>query len=401
VAAWQSSSLTATEFTADLMTPEELERRADYIFHLLDGCDWAGPDPYDGLTSPLSSLAIHPFLRQVLLQTVKRSPVDIRPWLAIRPLRTATACGLGATACSRFAASPLWRSRARQLGRWTATRQLRGRYAGLWNYEFDVQTRWGHYPASMPNIVATTFCADGCLDTGTLDGAAAESLATALLDQLYTGRHFAYTPASATLIHNANLMGAALAARLASLDGMRRPLASRLTDAARSAVSATAAGQRPDGSWPYGTSANLGWVDGSHTGYVLLRFDAASRGLGLEPNKVIDSGTRYYLDHLFDGSVPRYYADVKTARGGHARRDPNNDATAVRMAAWAEEHGYVRPGFADQVLETVSPALPGEGRAQALYANALPGPPVRRSPRWSLAPLLDALTAFYVTRRAQ
>jgi hypothetical protein len=71
------------------------------------------------------------------------------------------------------------------------------------------------------------------------------------------------------------------------------------------------------------------------------------------------------------------------------------------MAVWAEEHGYVRPGFADQVLETVSPAFLEEGGAQALYANALPGPPVRRSPRWSLAPLLDALTAFYVTRRAQ
>ncbi|MFJ8360416.1 hypothetical protein [Streptomyces sp. NPDC093984] len=401
MAAWQSSNLTDTEFTTGLTTPEELERRADYVFQLLDGCGWAGPDPYDGLTSPLKSLAVRPLLRQVLLQTVKRSPVDIRPWLAIRPLRTATACGLGATACSRLAASPLWHGRARQLGRWTATRQLRGRYAGLWSYEFDVQTRWGHYPAWMPNIVATTFCADGCLDTGMLDVAAAESLAAALLDHLYTGRHFSYTPASGTLIHNANLMGAALAARLARQEGVCRSLASRLTDAAHSALSVTVAGQRPDGSWPYGTAANLGWVDGFHTGYVLLRLDAASRELGLESNEVIESGIRYYIDHLFDGPVPRYYANARTARAGRARRDPNNDATAVRVAVWAEEHGYVRRGFADRVLAAVNQVLPGQGRMQPPCADALPGPPVLRSPRWSLTPLLDALTAFHVVRSAR
>ncbi|MDT0465043.1 hypothetical protein [Streptomyces gibsoniae] len=399
MAAWKSSDLTDAEFTADLMPPEELEWRADLVFRLLDGCDWAGPDPYDGLTSPLAVLAVHPLLRQALLQTVKRSPVDLRPLLAVRPLRTATACGLGATACSRLAAFPLWRGRARELGRWTSARQLRGRHAGLWSYEFDVQTRWGYYPASMPNIVATAFCADGCLDSGTLDAGSTERLAAALLDDLYTGRHFAYTPASGTLIHNANLMGAALATRLALLDGMPRQLASRLLDAARSAVSVTVRGQRPDGAWPYGTSANLDWVDGFHTGYVLLRLDTAARGLGLEQNRAIDSGVRYYLEHLFDGPVPRYYADERPGRRGGGCGDPNNDATALRMASWAEERGYVRPGFADQVLEAVGPFLPEQARKPAGHAT-LTGPPVRRSPRWSLAPFLDALTAFHVARSA-
>ncbi len=402
MAAWNSSSLTDAEFTADLMTPEEIERRADRVFRLLDDCGWAGPDPYDGLTSPLARLTVHPFLRQVLLQTVKRSRVDLRPFLAIRPLRTATACGLGATACSRLADSPLWRGRAHELGRWTAARQLRGRHTGLWGYEFDVQTRWGYYPSSMPNIVATTFCADGCLDSGTLDGGGAERLAAGLLDGLYTGTHFAYTPASGTLIHNANLMGAALATRLAFLDGMPRPLASRLLDAARTAVSATVAGQRPDGAWPYGTSASLGWVDGFHTGYVLLRLEAAARGLGLEHDKAIDSGVRYYLDHLFDGPVPCYYADEKPDRRGRICGDPNNDATAVRMATWVEEHGYVRPGFAERVLAAVSGFVPQQARRPGapVGQSALTGPPVRRSPRWSLAPLLDALTALQAARGA-
>ncbi|MFE9092946.1 hypothetical protein [Streptomyces sp. NPDC007264] len=379
------------------MTTKDLEKHAEFLFRGLDDCRWTGPDPYDGLTSPVAVLARHPFLRQALLQAVKRSPVDLRPWLAIRPLRTATACGVGATACSRLADAPAWHDRARRLGRWTAQRQLSGTYTGLWGYEFDVQTRWAYYPAFMPNVIATTFCADGCLDTGTLSGAAAETLAAALLRHLFTGRYFAYTPTTAKLVHNANLMGAALATRLALLDGMPRPLASRLADAARSAVDVAVAGQRPDGSWPYGTPSNLGWVDGFHTGYVLLRLDAAATGLGLDLGTVIDSGARYYLTHLFDGPVPRYYAAGRQPHD-RGRRDPNNDATAVRTAVWAEEHGYVPHGFADDVLAHVIGQVPGVGGGPGQRASAAVKQPIRRSPRWSLAPFLDALTALCAAR---
>src|SRR6266516_910004 len=49
--------------------------------------DWRGYDPYDALNSPIS-----PFLtlgtglgRRVLTQAVKRSPVNLRPLLWIRP----------------------------------------------------------------------------------------------------------------------------------------------------------------------------------------------------------------------------------------------------------------------------------------------------------------------------
>ncbi|MEU0392296.1 hypothetical protein ABZ208_05830 [Streptomyces sp. NPDC006208] len=396
---WKSSVVAEPGSGPAPMNDEELEGYADRLFRRLDNCGWAGPDPYDGMTSPLSALAVHPLLRQALLQTVKRSPVDLRPWLGIRPLRTATACGLGATACSRPGGSPLWHARAQRLGRWTADRQLSGRYAGLWRYEFDVQTRWGHYPASVPNVIATTFCADGCLDAGTLDGQAVETLAAALLEHLFNGRYFVYTPTTKVLIHNANLMGAALATRVAHLDSISRPLASRLLDAARSSVSATVAAQRPDGSWPYGTSPNLGWVDGFHTGYVLMRLDAAARGLDLDLDVAISTGAQYYFDYLFDGPLPRYYANERPRLVSPGRRDPNNDATAVRTAAWAAERGYVPLGFADDVLAAVVDGIPGCGRIPLRQPSAMMRHPARLSPRWSLTPFLDALTALRVARR--
>jgi hypothetical protein len=361
---------------------------ADRLFRWADARDWAGPDPYDGLTGPLGRLAVHRVLRQALLQTVKRSRIDLRPALGIHPLRTATAAGTAAGACARLSSSPVWRERALRLGRSAAAEQLSGRHAGLWRYEFDVQTRWAYYPASVPNLVATTFCADGCLDTGTLDDEAVRSLAHGLLEHLHNGEFFTYTPASDVLVHNANLMGAALAARLARTGTLPAELANRLTDAAHGAVEVSLLGQRPDGSWPYGRGPRLGWVDGFHTGYVLLRLEQAGTLLGVDVRRSLERGVDHYLRHLFDGPLPRYFAD------GRSRRDPNNDATAVRMAAWAAEHGFAAADFAYAVLAAVVDRYPGlntDTRAGGSHENRA----LWESPRWSTAPLLDALTALH------
>lgn len=361
---------------------------ADRLFRWADARDWAGPDPYDGLTGPLGRLAVHRVLRQVVLQAVKRSRIDLRPALGIHPLRTATAAGTAAGACARLSASPVWRERALRLGRFTADEQLSGRYAGLWRYEFDVQTRWSYYPASVPNLVATTFCADGCLDTGTLDGEAVRSLAHGLLEHLHNGEFFTYTPAGDVLVHNANLMGAALAARLARTGTLPGELADRLAGAARGAVEVSLDGQRPDGSWPYGRGPRLGWVDGFHTGYVLLRLEQAGTLLGVDVRRPLERGADHYLRHLFDGPLPRYFAD------GGSRRDPNNDATGVRMAAWAAHHGFVPADFPRAVLAAVVDRYPGLG-ADTRAGGSLRNRSLWESPRWSAAPLLDALTALH------
>ncbi|WP_055492151.1 hypothetical protein [Streptomyces sp. TP-A0356] len=361
---------------------------ADRLFRWADARDWAGPDPYDGLTGPLGRLAGHRVLRQALLQAVKRSPLDLRPVLGIRPLRTATATGCAAGACARLSSSPLWRERALRLGRRTAAEQMTGRYAGLWRYEFDVQTRWSYYPASVPNLVATTFCADGCLDTGTLDDDAVRLLAHGLLEHLYNGTFFTYTPTSGVLVHNANLMGAALAARLARIGTLPGGLAERLAGAARSAVEVSLDGQRADGSWPYGRGPRLDWVDGFHTGYVLLRLEQAGTLLGMDVRTPLERGADHYLRNLFDGPLPLYFA------GGRTRRDPNNDATAVRMAAWATERGFAAADFGCAVLAAVVGRYPGLGTGTPAEGSQGNGA-LWRSPRWSAAPLLDALTALH------
>ncbi len=364
--------------------------RADKLASQLDRQNWAGPDPYDALLSPLSKTLTGKRQRQAFIQAVKRSPVNVRGALRIPPVRTAAATGLGATACSRLGDHQEWRERAQRLGSWTAEAQMTGRYRGLWGYEFDVQTRWGFYPCGEPNVVATTFAADGCLAAGTLPVTRADALARALLHHLYADPHFTYTPTSDVLIHNANLMTASLALRLSTRPGISSKLAMSLVKAARSATEATLAHQRSDGSWPYGEAASLGWIDGFHTGYVLLRLDEIMTCGMPEVSDALQRGARFYFSRLFDGARPLYSCDEDR------RRDGNNAATALALAAWGSGLGYVSSQFPERVFEEIN----REGWYTAMLTPGS-GWSTRRlpSPRWLGAPLLDAMSLWIATLR--
>src|SRR6266511_1719625 len=191
-------------------------RIASALAERLDRDGWHGADPYDGLASPFARWIpqARPRLHQAFLQCVRRSPINLRPILRIEHRRMAAATGLASTASARLASDPHWRARRDRLARMTIECQVRdGRYRGLWGYEFDVQTRWGSYGATDPNVVATSFAAHGCLDARALDEDRTTWLARGLLRNLWCNAYFAYSPGSAVLIHNANRLGAALAAR--------------------------------------------------------------------------------------------------------------------------------------------------------------------------------------------
>jgi hypothetical protein len=358
----------------------------------LDECRWAGADPYDGLASPLAThLWPGPWrLRQVFVQCVRRSPVNLRGLLRIDPRQMAAATGLAATASARLAADPVWQARRDWLARRTAERQIEhGCSTGLWGYEFDVQTRWGFYAAGSPNIVATSFAAHGCLEGGALDDERATWLGRALLDQLWRGQYFAYTPTTSVLIHNANLLGAALAARLAELTGLAAELRHELRDAAAFAVATAARFQRPDGSWPYGQGRGLGWVDGYHTAYSLLSLDeVCARGIAEDVGRAaLERGARFYFAQLFDGTRPVYFA------GRHnGPSDVNNVATGLRAAVWGARRGSVPPAFPAGVLRFLYDQFWHNGRY--FKASATRWRPTARMdyPRWAGAPALDALT---------
>ena len=166
-----------------------------------------------------------------------------------------------------------------------------------WAYDFDVQTRWGFYPAGRPNAVVTSFAIHALFDAAALPGAdprfgmLAEAAGRGALDAFLVTTPGGRVSSSTTR---------ALAPRSTTRTcwwQARWPAAPRPGGwaATRSgdAVAFTVSHQRPDGSWPYGEGRGLEWVDGYHTAYVLVslaRCLAAAEDLRIEA--AVDRGLR-------------------------------------------------------------------------------------------------------------
>ena len=258
---------------------------------------WRGPDPFDGLwwhwPRPVVAGKRR---RQTVMQIHVRSPVDIRRLYRRSHPLIPKALGIFASASAR-----LWRltgeERCRELAVDALTALERDHSAGesAWGYWWDMQTRWSFYRAGSPNIVVTAFAAQGfqeCAEALGLDHLSVRARNAALWVRevlwLPDRQIFVYHPGSTVLIHNANLLGAALVRRL--LPGDASPDA---------ALVPTLAAQEADGSWPYGSGAgNLGFVDSFHTGYVLsCLVPFAERE---DVSAALARGAGYYTSRFFD-----------------------------------------------------------------------------------------------------
>lgn len=326
--------------------------------------DFAGADPYDGLSSPLAKLLPGRLPRQVWQQVIKRSNLGVRAITGIRPIRMAKATALFAEG--------LW-----LLGRQEESRQL-GDYllacqgGGPWGYEFDVQTRWAHYRAGTPNVIATAFVVRALAAQDRLD-----EVNPAVLEWLYSliDRHgyFHYTPASNALIHNGNLLAAETVARLGGELG-----------AVRVAADVTLQHQNSDGSWPYGEGSKLSWIDNFHTVYVLESLSRLA-AYGIGSSEQLNLGITYWRKNLLSKDrLPLYYAGDK-----RPSTDVHNIATVVGALA----------NFSDP--ESASDLLHPAVRLLLSHQGADGGFRDRRSSvaymRWNQAHAFCALTKIMAT----
>jgi hypothetical protein len=359
---------------------------------------WAGFDPYDALNSELfarTPLARSHLARLAFTQFMKRSPVNLRPLLKIRPHQNPKALGLFLSAYVRMARTGDESARAAAVQ--IAARLLELRSPGTsywcWGYSFPWQMRDRLVPRFWPNLVCTTFAANALLDAYEL-GLGKELLVPAasageyIAKELYwnDGRDsgFAYPlPDIRVPIHNANFLGAALLCRLARLTGEQS-----CVDAALSVARYSASSQREDGSWPYGQAPAQQWVDNFHTGYNLCALKALAGDLGTDEfEAVLQKGYAFYRSHFFTPrGEAKYFHDRTYPIDIHSiaqslitlqafrRRDPRADELAQALLAWTmahmwDEHGY----FYYRVLRAVT---------------------IRTSyMRWSQAWMLFALTA--------
>lgn len=318
---------------------------------------YQGWDPYDAMRSPFLrslTLGIRP-LGILLVQLLKNSPINLRPFLAVRPGRNPKGIGL-------FLATYLrWRQlgggeeaelEARRLARWLRWHACEGWHGACWGFDFDWPNRSFFAPAGTPTVVNTVFIAHAFLDgyemlrrEDWLELAAGSC--QFILDDLNRleedgAQCFSYTPLDRRWVHNANALAASLLARV----GRLLDRASYIEEADK-AVRFTIGHQRPDGSWAYGTAAQDGWIDSYHTGFTLnaLRQYADSGGR-IPVGAFVERGYRWYKENCFDGPVPRmrpsgrYPIDIHCAAQGIltflAFRSVDSDAggRAKEIAEW-------------------------------------------------------------------
>ncbi len=359
--------------------------------------DWRGPDPYDALNAsrvPTAALR-SPLAKRVLIQGVKRSPVNLRRVLGISDGLSAATLAHVISAYARNGFMDRDEARTKLQACVSALVGLRCTTfpEPCWGYHFDVQTRVFFYPRTSPNTIATAFAGLALLDAYETTGdpelldlaAGAGEFFLRHVPQTRTeaGAYFGYLPGDRTPIHNANMLVAALLARLARLTGW-----TDFAITARAAVEYTVTRQLPDGAWLYGDEPNLVWIDGFHTGYVLdcLLTCIEAEMVGRTAEDAWRRGLRYYTQVLIEeDGTPRYTP---------ASRYPIDGQCVAQAIQTLSRASALEPMLASARWSVLRFALERLARADGafkfqrdrVWASATP------HPRWVEAPMLAALT---------
>lgn len=363
----------------------------------LEAVDFRGWDPYDALSSHAIRVAARlPRGRQAAIQIFKRSPVNLRPFLGVPSRRHTKASALCVSAYAELARLPggerygaLAASLAEDLAARLVTRDTTP--VG-WAYDFDVQTRWGFYPAGEPNAIVTAFTLEALRAVSAVPGAprGVSDLARRVAgtvprafgseDQPF----FGYYSGAQTPVHNASALLASAAAEWSP--------GGDVLEAAERAIHYTVSKQAADGSWPYGERACLEWVDGYHTAYVLV---ALERWLAIRDDPAVEAallrGLHFYIDRLFEPSgAPRATAERRYPIDIHGASSAIWSLTLLRHRA-----KDALP-LATRVLEwTRGRMRRSDGRyafqLHRRYRNSIP------YIRWNDAHMLLALATFATT----
>ncbi len=136
---------------------------------------WRGTDPYDALNTTrrfLAPLTRTVLGRRLLLQAVKRSPIDLRRGLGI-PLGTdAATLAMAVSAYARGGFLPPAENDARLRDALRRLELLRSRAyeEACWGYHFPFQSRVFFYERGEPNTIATAFAGSALLDAYSATG---------------------------------------------------------------------------------------------------------------------------------------------------------------------------------------------------------------------------------------
>lgn len=343
-----------------MMSVDEAFKRLDQFVGKEEFKGW---DLFDGLNSKLFKNSIFyrsELLRLAWIQFFKRSPINLR--FPARVPKGYNAKGLGL-----FASGLIHSGKIAEAGHLLETLQsmtCHGVQGKSWGYNFDWQARAFYVPEGKPNMVTSVFVANAFLDyfdttkdQNSLDtgrGSCEFILNYLIQHEDSNSLCFAYIPGENARVHNANMLGAALLARVYSYTREEA-----LLEKSRKAMTYSMAALNPDFSWPYGELHHHRFIDNFHTGFNLVALknwmDYTSEKCW---EKQLIAAYRYFLDTFWlEDGCPKYYHDSLYPVDIHCSAQgivtclklseyfPESLKLAEKILLWAIEHMMDKKGF--------------------------------------------------------
>lgn len=278
-----------------------------------------GYEPFDGLTSYLYPLALkNRVASQVLQQVVRRSPLNLRPVLGIKPLDSTKGRGYvawGYLKRYQLDRSGIYRNKAMDCLDWL-DRNKSPRYSKhSWGNHFLYAFRGGYIPKYESTIVWTGLIGQVFLEAYALFGEPRhrkiiESIADWIMElpreETDNGLCLSYVMPRQSSIHNSNMIGAAFLAGAEAVTKNRE-----YGYISRRAMEYSCAKQTKEGAWYYGEDPKYNWIDVFHTGYNL---DALKRYKAFTGDRSFSDclvrGYGYFIKNFFEPSGRvKYYFD--------------------------------------------------------------------------------------------
>ncbi|MFZ2147472.1 MAG: beta-L-arabinofuranosidase domain-containing protein [Sedimentisphaerales bacterium] len=336
------------------------------LLSYIESNNYAGYDPYDALNSPLLWLLSYKnkWAKIAFTQFTRRCPINLRPMLGIKKGHNPKGLGLFLSGYAKLYAvekKPEYLEKIDYLLSLLEKLRSKGYSGNCWGYNFDWQSRTFMRPKWTPTIVNTSFIGHALLDCYELTGRQkALDMAIPIRGFILGDIHrtkldgtfcFSYTPADTEAVHNANLLGASILARLT-----RYCDDDRLTQAALASLEYSMRHQRVDGSWFYADTSIQRWIDSFHTGFNLqaIRY-ILDAGLAPEYRAAYRKGVEYYAGNFFlEDGTPKYYHDRIYAIDIHSsaqaicffcREGKEYQDLTDRIVNWMLQNMYSGRGF--------------------------------------------------------
>jgi hypothetical protein len=283
----------------------------------VEGHDYKGYEPFDGLSSCLKPLTFGSLLlERIFQQLVRQSPVNLRPCLGVKPHESTKGHGYmawGYLNMYKMTGDTAYKQKAFDCLDWLDRNKAPGHLYHSWGNNFDYSSRGGRIAKYEPTIVWTSIIGQAFLDAYEMFAVerhlkVIESISAWILglprEQTKRGDCLAYFTFEQHSVHNSNMLGAAFLSRAAGLT--QDAAAMRV---AKSAMEYSCSRQRKDGSWYYAESSEYHWIDCFHTGYNLDSLKRYIESAGdTEYMENLMAGYRYFKDHFFEkNGCPRYY----------------------------------------------------------------------------------------------